>query len=48
MADLLIHAVARVVVPLFFVGIAGSGVVIAVSFVEDLRELFADEESSAS
>ena len=38
---------ARVVVPLFFVGMAGSLVVIAISFVEDLRELFEDEETSA-
>ena len=42
--DLLIRAVAKVVVPLFFLGMAGSLVVIAISFVEDLRELFGDEE----
>jgi len=42
--DLLIRAVAKVVVPLFFCGMAGSVVVIAVSFVEDMKELFEDEE----
>lgn len=45
--DLLIRAVAKVVVPLFFLGMAGSLVVIAISFVDDLRELFKDEEKSA-
>jgi hypothetical protein len=42
--DLVIHVVARIVVPLFFIGMAGSAVVIVVSFVEDLKELLGDEE----
>jgi hypothetical protein len=42
--DLVIHGVAKVVVPLFFIGMAGSAVVIAVSFVEDLKELLGDED----
>ena len=42
--DLLIRVVAKVVVPLFFFGMAGSVVVIVVSFVEDMKELFEDEE----
>ena len=42
--DLLIHLVAKLVVPLFFIGMAGSAVVIAVSFAEDLKELLEDEE----
>ncbi len=42
--DVLIHVVAKVVVPLFFLGMVGSVGVIAISFVEDLRELFGDEE----
>lgn len=42
--DLVIHAVAKVVVPLFFVGMAGSVGVIAISFIQDLHELFGDEE----
>lgn len=45
MTDLLIHAVAKVVVPLFFLGMIGSLGVVAISFVEDLRELFGDEET---
>jgi hypothetical protein len=42
--DFVIHLVAQVVVPLFFVGMAGSLVVIVVSFVEDLKELLEDED----
>jgi hypothetical protein len=42
--DLVIHLVARIVVPLFFLGIAGSAVVIVVSFAEDLKELLGDED----
>ena len=42
--DLLIHFVARIVVPLFFIGMAGSAVVIVVSFAEDLKELLGDED----
>jgi hypothetical protein len=42
--DLAIHLVAKIVVPLFFVGLAGSAVVVVVSFIEDLKELLGDEE----
>jgi hypothetical protein len=42
--DFVIHVVARIVVPLFFIGMAGSAVVVAVSFVEDLMELLGDED----
>jgi hypothetical protein len=42
--DLLIRGVAKIVVPLFFLGMAGSAVVIVVSFIEDLKELLGDEE----
>jgi hypothetical protein len=42
--DFVIHIVAKIVVPLFFIGMAGSAVVIVVSFAEDLKELFGDEE----
>jgi hypothetical protein len=42
--DLVIHLVARIVVPLFFLGMAGSVVVIVVSFAEDLKELLGDED----
>ena len=41
--DFVVRGLAKVLVPLFFIGMAGSLVVIAVSFVEDLKELFADE-----
>jgi hypothetical protein len=42
--DLVIRFIARIVVPLFFVGMAGSAVVIVVSFAEDLKELFGDDD----
>jgi len=42
--DFVIHVVARSVVPLFFIGMAGSAVVIVVSFAEDLKELLGDED----
>lgn len=42
--DLVIRLVAKVVVPLFFVGMAGSAIVIVISFVEDLKELLEDED----
>jgi hypothetical protein len=42
--DFVIHLVARIVVPLFFIGMAGSAIVIAVSFAQDLKELLGDED----
>ena len=42
--DFVIHFVARLVVPLFFIGMAGSAVVIVISFAEDLKELLGDED----
>jgi hypothetical protein len=42
--DFVLHLIAKVVVPLFFLGMAGSAVVIAVSVVGDLKELLADDE----
>lgn len=42
--DLVIRLVAKVVVPLFFIGMAGSAVVIAVSFIDDMKELLEDED----
>jgi len=44
------HAIGKVlidvIVVLFFVGMAGSAVVIVISFVEDFRELFGSDEGS--
>lgn len=42
--DIVIRLVAKVVVPLFFIGMAGSAIVVVISFVEDLKELVGDEE----
>jgi len=42
--DLIIHVVAKVLVPVFFVGLAGSTVVIFISFIEDLKELLGHDE----
>jgi len=44
--DPIIHVVARILVPLFFFGLAGSAVVVLISFVEDLKELLGEEEES--
>ncbi|RSL15364.1 hypothetical protein EDE15_0850 [Edaphobacter aggregans] len=42
--DLVVRLVAKVVVPLFFVGMAGSAIVVVISFIEDLKELLEDED----
>ena len=42
--DVAIHLIARIVVPLFFLGMAGSVVVIVVSFAEDLKELMEEDD----
>ncbi|SNS97246.1 hypothetical protein SAMN05421770_103288 [Granulicella rosea] len=42
--DSLLHVIASAVVPLFFLGMAGSAIVIVVSFAEDMKELFGDED----
>jgi hypothetical protein len=40
----LVHVLVLVVEALFFAGLAGSAVVVVLSFVEDLSELFSDDE----
>ena len=42
--DPLIHIVSKILVPLFFIGLVGSAVVVLISFVEDLTELIGEEE----
>lgn len=42
--DPLIHIVSKILVPLFFVGLVGSAVVVLISFFEDLTELIGEEE----
>jgi hypothetical protein len=42
--DFVIHLVAKIVVPLFLVGMAGSAFVVVATFIEDLRDLLEDEE----
>ncbi|HEY2469909.1 MAG TPA: hypothetical protein VGI45_18980 [Terracidiphilus sp.] len=37
----------HVLTALFFIGLAGSAIVIAISFVEDFRELFGPDEPSS-
>ena len=39
--------VIRVITALFFIGLAGSAIVIAISFVEDFHELFGSNEPSS-
>jgi hypothetical protein len=42
--EFVINLVAKIVVPLFFIGMAGSAIVVIISFVEDMKELLEDEE----
>jgi hypothetical protein len=42
--DLVIQLVAKIVVPLFFLGAAGSAIVIVISFIDDMQELLEDED----
>ena len=42
--DAVVRVVAKILVPLFFFGMAGSAVVVVISFIEDLKELFGEEE----
>lgn len=42
--DFVIRLIAKIVVPLFFLGMAGTVVVVVISFVGDLKELFSDDE----
>ncbi len=42
--DATIHLVAKILVPLFFFGMAGAAIVVVISFVEDLRELLGEED----
>jgi hypothetical protein len=43
--DFLMHASVRIVSSLFFIGLAGSAIVVVVSFIEDLFELFGRGEN---
>lgn len=42
MFDILLMLVARILVGMFLIGLVGSTVVVVVSFIEDMRELFGD------
>lgn len=42
--DFIIRLLAKVIVPLFFLGMAGSAIVVIISFIEDLKELTSDED----
>ena len=42
--DFVIHLVARIVVPLFFVGLVGSAFVVLATFIEDLKDLLEDKD----
>ena len=42
--DLVIQLVAKIVVPLFFLGAAGSAIVIVISFIDDMQELLEEDE----
>jgi hypothetical protein len=42
--DLVIQLIAKIVVPLFFLGVAGSSIVIVISFIDDMQELLEEDE----
>jgi hypothetical protein len=42
--DLVIRFLSHILVPLFFIGMAGSSVVIIISFFEDMQELIDGED----
>jgi len=42
--EIVIHLVAKIVVPLLFIGMAGSAFVVVATFIEDLRDLLEDED----
>jgi hypothetical protein len=44
--DHLVHLLAAILVPLFFVGMAGSMLVVLVTVIRDLREIFTSDEDS--
>jgi hypothetical protein len=43
MGEHLIHIVMHLLTYVFFIGMAGSSIVVVISFVEDLKELFGEE-----
>jgi hypothetical protein len=44
--DHLVHLLAAILVPLFFVGMAGSMLVVLVTVIRDLQEIFTSDEDS--
>jgi hypothetical protein len=44
--DHLVHLLATILVPLFFIGMAGSMLVVLVTVIHDLQEIFTDDEDS--
>lgn len=42
--DIMIRLMAKILVPLFFLGLAGAAVVVVISFIEDFKELFGEED----
>ena len=44
--DNLVHLLAAILVPLFFIGMAGSMLVVVVTVIRDLQEIFTSDEDS--
>jgi hypothetical protein len=42
----LVHLLSHILVPLFFLGMAGSMLVVLVTVIRDLQEVFTDDEES--
>lgn len=43
MLDLFVHALSRLLVPMFLVGMGGSAIVVAVTVVHDVHDFFNDD-----
>ena len=48
MLEIVIHAFSVLLVPTFFVGMAGSSLVVLITIVHDVRDFFASDEGLAS
>lgn len=46
--DHLMHVISKILVPLFFLGMAGSMLVVLVTTVQDLQQIFTSDEEEES
>lgn len=46
MVDFLISSLSHVLVPIFAIGMVGSGIVVAITLVHDIRDFFTDDDAT--